>query len=192
MTSAELSEAPVPPLPVRCAGVRPVSGRPVARPETPAARGPQSAGPATARRDAVRPGARGARHDGLAGARAVRGGCIAVPAGTAGPAGERYVGEPGVSPLRLTRRGRRVVAALSAAFGLALASAILVTGLGDTDPGLRLAGQSSVVVEAGDTLWSIAREAAPHEDVRAVVHAIEEANGLDGAVLVPGQVLQLP
>jgi nucleoid-associated protein YgaU len=192
MTSAELSKTPVTPAPVRSAGARPLCGRPAARPDASAARGPQSAAPATARRDAVRPGARAARHDGLAGVRPVRGGCLPVPAGAARPAGEWYLGEPAAAPLRLTRRGRRLVAALSIATGLTIAAAILVTELDDTGAGLQLAGQSSVVVEAGDTLWSIAREVAPQEDVRAVVDAIEEVNELDGTLLVPGQVLQLP
>jgi nucleoid-associated protein YgaU len=59
--------------------------------------------------------------------------------------------------------------------------------------GLRLAGESSVVVEPGDTVWSIAGEVAgPGEDVRAVVHAIVELNGLQDAVVVSGQVLELP
>ncbi len=59
--------------------------------------------------------------------------------------------------------------------------------------GLRLAGERSVVVEPGDTVWSIAGEVAgPGQDVRTVVDAIEELNDLDGSVVVPGQVLELP
>jgi LysM repeat protein len=61
------------------------------------------------------------------------------------------------------------------------------------DPGLRLAGESSVVVEQGDTVWSIAdRVTGPDEDVRAVVDAIVVLNDLEGSVVVPGQVLQVP
>ena len=94
-------------------------------------------------------------------------------------------------PLRLTRRGRRVVAGLSIGAGLGIA---VLAGAADSgDPGaLRLAGDSSVVVQAGDTLWSIASEAAPGEDTRAVVDAIMAVNDLSGVGLVPGQVLQLP
>jgi Tfp pilus assembly protein FimV len=59
--------------------------------------------------------------------------------------------------------------------------------------GLRLAGERSVVVEPGDTVWSIAGEVAgPGQDVRTVVDAIEELNDLEGSVVVPGQVLELP
>ena len=61
---------------------------------------------------------------------------------------------------------------------------------GDGD--LRLAGVQSVVVQPGDTLWSIARGAAGTDDVREVVGRIQELNGLRSTVLVPGQVLELP
>jgi Tfp pilus assembly protein FimV len=82
-------------------------------------------------------------------------------------------------------------------FGAALAVGVaaLVHGVLDAAPGedLRLAGGSSVVVESGDTVWSIAAEVAgPDEDVRVVVDAIEALNDLDRAVVVPGQILELP
>ena len=63
---------------------------------------------------------------------------------------------------------------------------------GGGDEGLRLAGESSVVVESGDTLWSIATSVADGEDIRVVVDRIQALNGLEGAELAPGQVLQLP
>lgn len=106
----------------------------------------------------------------------------------AGPAVEVCRPAP---PLRLTRRGRRFVAGLSVATGLvvaALTAAVVDGGAG----GLQLAGDSSVVVRPGDTLWSIAVDAAPEEDTRAVVDAIMVVNGLEGVGLAPGQVLQLP
>jgi nucleoid-associated protein YgaU len=64
--------------------------------------------------------------------------------------------------------------------------------LGGGSGDLRLAGANSVVVRPGDTLWSIATSLDGESDVRAVVDAIQEANGLDGTALVPGQVLVLP
>jgi nucleoid-associated protein YgaU len=102
-------------------------------------------------------------------------------------------GRSGQAPLRLTERGRRVIAGLSIAIGLSIAAATVVTvqldGEGD---GLQLAGSSTVVVQPGDTLWSIARRLAPEEDTRAVVDAIVDRNGLDGVDLLPGAVLELP
>jgi nucleoid-associated protein YgaU len=64
----------------------------------------------------------------------------------------------------------------------------------DGGPGgdLRLAGDGSVVVQSGDTLWSIATSLDGEGDVRAVVDEIQRLNDLDGAHLVPGQVLRLP
>jgi nucleoid-associated protein YgaU len=64
--------------------------------------------------------------------------------------------------------------------------------LAGADGDLRLAGVQSVVVQSGDTLWSIATEAAGTDDVREVVDHIQELNGLEDAVLIPGQVLELP
>ena len=58
--------------------------------------------------------------------------------------------------------------------------------------GLRLAGETSVVVQSGDTLWSIATTLDGDGDVRALVDEIQELNGLNSAVLVPGQTLLLP
>jgi nucleoid-associated protein YgaU len=100
-------------------------------------------------------------------------------------------GRPAPARLRLTRRARRLAVVLALAAGLALGSwvaPLLGGGSGD----LRLAGATSVEVRSGDTLWSIASSVAGDGDVRAVVDAIQELNGLDGTVLVPGQVLVLP
>jgi Tfp pilus assembly protein FimV len=85
-----------------------------------------------------------------------------------------------------------VLAVLLVAIGLGIAALTAATVRDGAGTGLQLAGRASVVVEPGDTLWSIAAEAAPEEDTRAVVDAIEVANDLDSTVLVPGMVLRLP
>lgn len=46
-------------------------------------------------------------------------------------------------------------------------------------------------VETGDTLWSIAAERYGG-DPRAGVWKLQQANGLDGATIVPGQRLLVP
>jgi nucleoid-associated protein YgaU len=97
----------------------------------------------------------------------------------------------GVSGLRLTRRARRLSAILALAVGVAIGSwlgPLFASGSED----FRLAGVQSVVVQPGDTLWSIAADAAGTDDVREVVDRIQELNGLQGSVLMPGQVLELP
>jgi nucleoid-associated protein YgaU len=101
-------------------------------------------------------------------------------------------GRPARSRVRLTRRARRFALVLALAAGVALGS-WLSSFFGSHGGGdLRLAGVSSVVVQPGDTLWSIAAPAAGDGDVRAEVAAIRRLNGLSSARLVPGQTLQLP
>ena len=51
---------------------------------------------------------------------------------------------------------------------------------------------SEVVVQPGDTLWSIAAAHYPGDDVRARVDDIEQANGLASPVIRAGQTLELP
>lgn len=48
----------------------------------------------------------------------------------------------------------------------------------------------SVTVEAGDTLWSIARDLQPTGDVRPLVDRLVEVNG--SSVILPGQELAVP
>ncbi len=206
---ATVQRSVVPPSPVQAYGSQAsVGGSPVAvlrapagRPRVPAGRDPgrrASGGtgrggvagvPRPARRNGVRPAGRPVRPAGAAGARSVRGGGCAANRPAAAGAGRESWDRP---PLRLTRRGRRVVAGLSIAIGLAVA--VVTAAVVGSEPGsaLRLAGVATVVVEPGDTLWAIAVDAAPEEDPRGVVDAIRDLNGLDGVALEPGQVLQLP
>jgi nucleoid-associated protein YgaU len=95
--------------------------------------------------------------------------------------------------VRLTARGRRLVAALGLAVGVGATAVVgSVLRSGESGSGLHLAGQSSVVVRAGDTLWSVASSVAGDQDVRVVVDRIQDVNGLRGSGIVPGQVLRLP
>ncbi|MGY1915996.1 LysM peptidoglycan-binding domain-containing protein [Blastococcus sp. SYSU DS0973] len=91
----------------------------------------------------------------------------------------------------MTARGRRLVAALA----LLLVLCVVALGtavLGGDGAGLELMGTTRVIVEPGDTLWSIASAAAGGRDVREVVDGIQLLNGLDGSAILPGQVLRLP
>jgi len=80
---------------------------------------------------------------------------------------------------------RRLLAAVAAVslFGIGLA----LGAHGSTS-----AGYATVVVEPGDTLWSIAVEHYPADDVRVRVDDIEQANDLAGPVIQVGQRLRLP
>ncbi|MFP5369185.1 MAG: LysM peptidoglycan-binding domain-containing protein [Actinomycetes bacterium] len=160
--------------------------------------------PAVGRRDPARPGSSRVgvcRPSGLpdrrlpaASSRPVRspgGGQFSAPgASSASPAGARARGRRRTT-VRFTRRAHRLAVALALCGGM-LAGSLLGQLSPDGGPGLRLAGTNSVVVEQGDTLWSIATSVAVDEDVRVVVDRIQELNGLRGTDVVPGQVLLLP
>ncbi|MBQ8164700.1 MAG: LysM peptidoglycan-binding domain-containing protein [Clostridia bacterium] len=51
---------------------------------------------------------------------------------------------------------------------------------------------SELIVENGDTLWSIAKENFPDSDPRDVIQEIREINGLDGFTIYSGKVLLIP
>lgn len=92
--------------------------------------------------------------------------------------------------LRLTRRGRAVIAALVALpFVLGLLTAALNGGgavAGSTD------APATVTVEAGQSLWSLAELLAPDASTADVVADLVAVNGLAGASVLPGQVLIVP
>lgn len=51
----------------------------------------------------------------------------------------------------------------------------------------------NIVVESGDTLWTLAQRYAPQRmDIRKYVNLIMEHNSLSGPLVYPGQVLELP
>ncbi|GAB3655212.1 hypothetical protein GCM10027589_14290 [Actinocorallia lasiicapitis] len=90
-------------------------------------------------------------------------------------------------PVRLTRRGRVVVVgfAVFVVLGLGAGGRVAFAGGGEGRSG-------TVVVEPGDTLWSIASSAEPHADPRLVIERIIKLNGLPGVIIEPGQELILP
>lgn len=105
-------------------------------------------------------------------------------------------------PTVLTPRGRRALR-LARTLGLALcalaigivialssgAQASAGPAAGTLPAG---AGFDTVVVEEGDSLWSIAAEVSGGADTRDVVLDIVEVNGLDRQVVHPGQELAVP
>jgi len=98
-------------------------------------------------------------------------------------------------PLRLTRRGRVVVAA-AAALLVALLS-LLATGTAQAtshSAPSRTADRSlsQVVVRPGQSLWSIAENADPDADPRLVMQQIIELNSLTSDVIMAGQLLWVP
>ncbi|WP_035166527.1 LysM peptidoglycan-binding domain-containing protein [Caloramator sp. ALD01] len=47
------------------------------------------------------------------------------------------------------------------------------------------------VVQAGDTLWKIAKQYRPNEDPRKVIYEIRKHNGIT-PIIYPGQVIEIP
>ena len=96
--------------------------------------------------------------------------------------------------LRLTLRGRRVLATLAAIPAVVAISLAMVSGgsaLASRDAGTPAESFSTVTVSFGDTLWSIASRVAPGRDPRAVVFDLQHANGLADATVHAGQVLRV-
>ena len=127
--------------------------------------------------------------------RAVRAaGRAAAPTGRAVAPVGRAVAPAGRAPVRLTRRGRAVVAVLL------LLLAVTVLGLlrapATATTGGRGASASPVAervtVRPGETLWQIAERAAPGVDPRDTVARIREMNGLRTSAVAAGRVLWVP
>ncbi len=95
--------------------------------------------------------------------------------------------------LRLTRRGRRLVTAVSA---LVFGAAVFVVGqqaVASFNDEPRFTRTTSVQVGAGQNLWSIAEETNPGVDPRVVIEEIADLNGLRSAAdVIPGQTLVVP
>ncbi|MFC4243125.1 LysM peptidoglycan-binding domain-containing protein [Gryllotalpicola reticulitermitis] len=99
------------------------------------------------------------------------------------------------SRLRITARGRVVLAVIVAAPLVALA---LWFGLNSGVAGAAGQSQSStpavehVTVTQGESLWQLAEKIAPHDDPRDVISAIVDFNDLQSSVVMPGQSLAIP
>jgi LysM repeat protein len=95
------------------------------------------------------------------------------------------------STLRITRRGRVVLAAL-------FAIPVVAVSLLVTSPGALAESTASsnnfdyVTVVSGDTLWAIAEMIDPTGDPRDMVAELMTLNQLTSANLSPGQELAIP
>lgn len=95
--------------------------------------------------------------------------------------------------LRLTARGRRVLLALaSAPVAAGIAFSALAGGSALASGEQSTASFETVTVMPGDTLWSIAADAAPDADPREVVDAIMRLNSLPSGMIQTGTALAIP
>ncbi|HTT54187.1 MAG TPA: LysM peptidoglycan-binding domain-containing protein [Streptosporangiaceae bacterium] len=133
---------------------------------------------------------------------------MTAPARVTAPARTRVTAQAGGRPvrggqarrnIRLTRRGRIVVWALAALAVAAVLTPVLLmvaTGAQAANHGLPPAavhqGLRHVVVQPGQTLWSIASAAEPTADPRLVIQQIMQVNALSGGIVVPGESLWVP
>ncbi len=93
--------------------------------------------------------------------------------------------------LRLTPRGRGIALLLMLAAIFCLGLVFGSTARGADEAPVPV-DHASVVVQPGETLWGIARAAAPDRDPRVTIGAIRDLNALPSAEIQSGQVLLLP
>jgi LysM domain len=99
------------------------------------------------------------------------------------------------APLRLTRRGRLVLAAVALLTAMVVVLLVAPSAAGMSGHQPARAGyqhMKQVVVLPGQSLWSIAAAADPSADPRIVIQQIIEANALGGASIRAGQLLWVP
>ncbi|MGI6878607.1 LysM peptidoglycan-binding domain-containing protein [Microbacterium sp. gxy059] len=97
--------------------------------------------------------------------------------------------------LRITARGRRVLAALAAAPLVgAIAAGVLGGGiaLGSGEQGAEPGSFATVTVSPGESLWTIAERVAPSADPRDVVAEIASLNQLGAHPVQAGQTIAIP
>lgn len=106
-----------------------------------------------------------------------------------------FTGSVRSTRLRLTMRGRRLLAGLAALPAVVAIAVAMVSGgtaLATRDAGAPVGSFETVTVSQGDSLWSIAEEVAPQADPRDVIDAIVRLNALDGVTVQAGQSLAVP
>jgi nucleoid-associated protein YgaU len=102
--------------------------------------------------------------------------------------------------VRLTRRGRLVVTGLvmlaaivtATLLWMSVAGSVQAASRGGVAPRSPYQGMTQVVVQPGQTLWSIAVAAEPSANAWAVIQQIVEVNALNGPQVYAGELLWVP
>jgi len=99
------------------------------------------------------------------------------------------VGSSGLSGLRLTRRGRALLATISLSIALPFVGASSVAAASSPPDPVQM---MSYTVAAGESLWTIAeRFKTPGTDTRDEVFHLKRLNHLDNSIVYAGQVLYI-
>jgi LysM domain-containing protein len=159
------------------------------------ARRPETARPGAARAGAVRAGVAQPQ-----GARLARGQAARPGVARAGVARQETAqARPVRTRVRLTRRGRIVVAAVITVCVVLVGALAWLAGTARAEAAGSGAPASAVyhslrpvVVQPGESLWTIATQADPAGDPRTVMQEIIDINALHGTSVQPGQRLWLP
>jgi hypothetical protein len=96
---------------------------------------------------------------------------------------------PAQSGMKLTVRGRRVVALLAL---LPIFVAFLLIGTRAAQADATGPTTAVIKVEAGQSLWDVAVAIAPNEDPRSTIWTIKALNGLETSEVQAGQALIVP
>ncbi|MDT0190029.1 LysM peptidoglycan-binding domain-containing protein [Rothia terrae] len=108
---------------------------------------------------------------------------------------------PSVAPAARTSRRGRLLSMLKGLSFMTLGALIVLVGASFVAPQDAQAGSSpvdsssvgrTVTVDAGQTLWDVAREVSPESDPRDVVNLIIDVNNLSSTTLHTGQNLEIP
>jgi LysM repeat protein len=100
-----------------------------------------------------------------------------------------YATQPAARPFRSAQSDRALRSLYRWALVLVAALAVMLA-LSRVAQGDEAA--ATVVVQPGDTLWTIAAERYPGDDTRARIDEIERLNDLSSPVIVVGETLRLP
>ncbi|MBO7746051.1 LysM peptidoglycan-binding domain-containing protein [Paenibacillus sp. MWE-103] len=108
--------------------------------------------------------------------------------------------KPAVRKANASRKDRAIerlllrLAAASLFFVLLFVGLTIVKGHADSDlPAVPAAGEQTIVVGAGDTLWDIASSVRKEgEDIRRTVYDLQKRNNLSSSSLRAGQTLIVP
>lgn len=93
--------------------------------------------------------------------------------------------------LRLTRRGRLVVF-FAVVVVVMLAAMMMFGSMANATATNAGPATATVVVQPGESLWSIAQTIAPDQDPRTTINDIKDLNGMNTAVVAVGQSIVVP